>query len=175
MHEMLRRAIEAVYTPAGLAIEGVTPEAESEEYGAHRFRLDGEQVIFRVAKTTPKKIGQFVTLWKRPKPGEKTSAPGNKPAPLHVDDEISFVIIHVHDDRHRGQFIFPSSILLAKGIMANHSKKGKTAFRIYPPWTKPQATDAMKSQKWQASYFFPIDDGGHSNPEKVRSLFGKSS
>jgi hypothetical protein len=145
-----------VYTPAGFTIEGITPEDESDEYGAYRFRLNEREVVFRVAKTTPTKIGQFVTLWKRPKPDQKPSAPGNKPAALHVDDGVEFVIIHVHDKAHSGQFVFPSSILLAKGIMANQVKKGKTAFRLYPPWTKPEAAAAIKTQKWQAQYFYKI-------------------
>jgi hypothetical protein len=172
--DILQQSIEAVYIPAGFMIEAVTPEDESKEYGAHRLGLNGEEVVFRVAKTTPTKIGQFVTLWKRPKPDQKPSAPGNKPAALHIDDGIRFVVIHVHDGGiNSGQFVFPSSILLEKGIMANDLKKGKTAFRIYPPWTKPIAPDAIKTQTWQAPYFFSIDSSGYGDYKKVQTLFKK--
>jgi hypothetical protein len=37
-------------------------EAESAEYGAYTFELNDLSVRFRVAKITPTKIGQFVTL-----------------------------------------------------------------------------------------------------------------
>ncbi|MGR3973769.1 MAG: MepB family protein [Candidatus Rhabdochlamydia sp.] len=35
-------------------------EQESKEYGACRLKLDHREIIFRVAKTTPKKVGQIV-------------------------------------------------------------------------------------------------------------------
>ncbi|MBX6964218.1 MepB family protein [Alcaligenes faecalis] len=35
-------------------------EAESSEYGAFCFGLDGHTIILRVAKTTPTKLGQFI-------------------------------------------------------------------------------------------------------------------
>lgn len=41
-------------------------EVASSEYGACRLGLDDYTIVFRVAKTTPTKIGQFVTIWKRP-------------------------------------------------------------------------------------------------------------
>jgi hypothetical protein len=40
-------------------------ERESLEYAACSFKLNSMSVKFRVAKITPTKIGQFVTLWKR--------------------------------------------------------------------------------------------------------------
>ncbi|WP_435880367.1 MepB family protein [Streptomyces nondiastaticus] len=36
------------------------PEAESAKYAAHECTLDGLSIRFRVAKTTPTKVGQFV-------------------------------------------------------------------------------------------------------------------
>lgn len=42
-----------------------TREAEGSEYEACRLGLNGYNIVFRVAKTTPTKIGQFVTVWKR--------------------------------------------------------------------------------------------------------------
>ncbi|WP_239086181.1 MepB family protein [Streptomyces parvus] len=36
------------------------PEPESADCAAHRFTLDGQSVAFRVARTTPTKVGQFV-------------------------------------------------------------------------------------------------------------------
>lgn len=51
-------AIQDVYTPAGMQLTDLAiREAESAEYGASRFGLDGHTIVFRVAKTTPTKIG----------------------------------------------------------------------------------------------------------------------
>ncbi len=41
------------------------PEPESADYGAWRVGFEGHTVVVRSARTTPTKIGQFVTLWKR--------------------------------------------------------------------------------------------------------------
>lgn len=43
----------------------LTIEKESSEYGACKFKYSSMNITFRSAKTTPTKIGQFVTLWKR--------------------------------------------------------------------------------------------------------------
>jgi Uncharacterized protein conserved in bacteria len=105
-------AIQDVYKPAGMQLTGLAlREAESAEYSASRFGLDGHTIVFRVAKTTPTKIGQFVTIWKRPRSGSTI-------APLDVDDGVAFVVVSVSDATHRGQFVFDHKILASKGIMA---------------------------------------------------------
>ena len=135
-------------------------------------RDEMDPVVFRIAKTTPTKIGQFVTLWKRPKPDEKPSALGNKTAPLHCNDGIDFVVVHAQNESNCGQFIFNRTILVEKGIVASDNSRGKTAFRIYPPWSKPQATDALRSQKWQIQYFVPYTNNNSPlNLELLRKLF----
>ncbi len=65
----LKKSISNLYEPAGIKLTSYpVPESESAEYGAYCFSLDHKKVLFRIAKTTPTKIGQFVTLWKRPSP-----------------------------------------------------------------------------------------------------------
>ena len=111
-------AIQDVYTPAGMQLTGLAlREAESAEYGASRFGLDGQTIVFRVAKTTPTKIGQFVTIWKRPTSGSII-------APLDIDDGVAFVVVSVFDATHRGQFVFDHKILASKGIMPINGKGG---------------------------------------------------
>ena len=140
-------------------------EAESVEYGASRFGLDGNAIAFRVAKTTPTTIGQFVTIWKRP-------TPGGEIAPLDATDNVQFVVVSVSDATHRGQFIFNQKILIAKSIMSRNGKGGKRAIRVYPPWTNPTAMDAIKTQQWQIQCFIPLaQDGTAVSPEQVRKLF----
>ena len=160
----LSDAIRNVYGPAGLETSGAVREAESSEYGACRFRLNGQAIAFRAAKTTPTKIGQFVTLWKRP-------APGGVIAPLDVSDDVAFVAISVFDATHRGQFVFDRKTLAAKDIMSVGGKGGKRAIRVYPPWTKPMAKDAVRTQAWQIKHFLPLAGDGTAEPELVRKLF----
>ena len=52
--------------PLGKTAANIEREKESAEYGAVRFEMDGQTCLFRQAKYTPKKTGQFVVLWKRP-------------------------------------------------------------------------------------------------------------
>ncbi|MCU1752881.1 MepB family protein [Pseudomonas sp. 6D_7.1_Bac1] len=162
----LTAAIQNVYELAGMKLtQAARPEAESAEYGAARFGLDGRTIVFRVAKTTPTKIGQFVTLWKRPTPGSVI-------APLDTADGVGFVVVSVCDATHRGQFVFDPEILVSKGILSINGKGGKRAIRVYPPWVQPVAKDAVRTQQWQLRYFLPLDHNGNADAEQVRRLFG---
>ncbi|MFW7354654.1 MAG: MepB family protein [Brucella sp.] len=162
----LNDAIRNVYAQAGIQITyPVRPEAESLEYGACRFALDGHSVAYRVARPTPTKIGKFVTIWKR-------STPDSEIAPLDITDDVQFVVISVADGVHRGQFIFNQKILLAKDIMSSNGKGGKRAIRVYPPWSTPTAKDAIRTQQWQTQHFLPLAaDGTAESSEMVRKLF----
>lgn len=165
-HDVARDAVRDVYTCAGMQMtEPLQAEPESAEYGACRFGLDGHSIAFRVAKTTPTKVGQFVTIWKR-------AAPGQEIAPLDITDDVQFVVISVADNGHRGQFIFSQALLLAKGIISRHGKGGKRAIRVYPPWSKPTAKDAIRTQQWQMQHFLPLaPDGTAEAASMVRMFF----
>ncbi len=144
----LTKLIQNIYEPAGLKITSpVEYETESIEYGACRFGLNGFNIVFRTAKITPKKPGQFVTLWKRPTP--------NSPIiPLDISDNIDFVIVSVTENVYHGQFIFSHKTLVNQGILSHQSQGGKLAFRVYPSWVKPEAKAAIKTQQWQLQHFF---------------------
>lgn len=123
-------------------------EKESAEYGACTFKINEFSIRFRVSKTTPTKIGQFVTLWKR-----NINGPIE---PFDSSDDLDFVIISSRNDTSFGQFIFPKRILVEKGIISTNNKEGKRGFRVYPPWDKPENKQAQNTQKWQMSYFLKI-------------------
>ena len=76
---------ELVFKSCNQIITDLEPEAESQEYGAHRFKLNDKKIIFRVAKITPTKTGQFVSIWKRNKQGITT--------PFDHKDEVDFLLI----------------------------------------------------------------------------------
>ena len=90
---------ERLYNPCNFYISNLNIEAESQDYGAFRFVLNGKKIIFREAKITPTKTGQFVTLWKRNLE--------NKIQPFAENDDFDFVVISTKTDANLGQFVFP--------------------------------------------------------------------
>lgn len=160
-------ALAGAYRAAGLACSA-TParEAESAEYGACRLDLAGLSLAFRVAKSTPTKIGQFVTIWKRPTPHADI-------APLDGADGVDVVVVSVAEAGHggqHGQFVFDRAVLLAKGVMSQDGVGGKRAMRVYPPWTSPVAKDAIRTQQWQLRHFLPLQTDGGADPARLRAL-----
>jgi hypothetical protein len=152
------------YELAGLVVTGAAQrEQESAEYGACRFVLDERTVVFRVARTTPTKIGQFVTIWKRPMPGADI-------VPLDLDDGVDFVVVSVVDSEQHGQFIFDQAALLKHGVMSRDGHGGKRAIRVYPPWSLPLAAAAIKSQQWQLRYYVPLSLCDSSTAARLRTL-----
>jgi hypothetical protein len=126
------------------------PEAESTDYGASRFMINRKSICYRIAKTTPTKNGQFVTLWKRNSSGIIE--------PFDSLDAIDFVVVSVRKENNFGQFIFPKSVLLNKGIFSTPNKEGKRATRVYPPWDITTSKQALKTQQWQLDYFLDLSN-----------------
>lgn len=150
-----------VYSKLGLQLSSFTKESESKEYQACRFKLNDKQAISRLAKITPKKSGQFVTFWKR----EHSKII----EPFDHTDLIDFFIVNIQKENKLGQFVFPKSILIQKGILSTDSIEGKRAFRVYPPWDTPTSKQAEKTQKWQLNYFYEIGDT--IDFDKVKGLY----
>ncbi len=146
----LENVKEMVYDKCGFKITNLKLSSESVEYGACSFVLDGKTVEYRVSKITPKKAGQFVTIWKRNQFGVT--------APFDISDNLDFVLITSKSNEHIGQFIFPKSILVEKGIISRNGKGGKRGIRVYPPWDITNNKQAEKTQAWQATYFFVIEN-----------------
>ncbi|MGF6114713.1 hypothetical protein ABIE30_003231 [Janthinobacterium lividum] len=137
------------------------PEAESADYGACRADLHGKRLVLRVAKTTPTKTGQFVTVWKRPHPEADI-------APLDEADPVDVVIIAVSDGMQHGFFVFPRSVLLERGVMSRAGQCGKRALRVYPPWCAPASIQALRTQRWQAACFVAAGD-----QQRLEQMFGQ--
>lgn len=156
-------AKELIYDKCGFKSTEPLAEVESAEYGACSFKMNSKHIIYRVAKTTPTKIGQFVTLWKRSKDGPII--------PFDISDEVDFFIISTKDEGHFGQFIFPKFVLNQKGIISTNNKGGKRAIRIYPPWSNPISKQAKKTQAWQLEYFIEIVKNKLVDIAQVKRLF----
>ncbi|PZX92423.1 MepB domain containing protein [Flavobacterium aquariorum] len=137
-------------------------EAESSEYGACSFVLNNLNILFRTAKITPTKTGQFVTLWKRIAQGPIQ--------PFDSTDPINLFIVSTRKDNHFGLFIFPKSILITKEIVSD-KKEGKRAIRVYPPWDITTSKQAQKTQKWQLDYFLEIQKDQKIDLKRAKLLF----
>lgn len=150
-----------IYDKCSLELSHFKAETESQEYDACRFQLSGLNIISRSAKVTPKKVGQFVTFWKRSENGPIE--------PLHETDRFVFYIVNVRFGNHFGQFVFPKSILIKKGIISTDKKEGKRAFRVYPSWDIAKNKQAERTQKWQFNYFYEINNSTDFN--RVAELY----
>lgn len=125
--------------------ENLVIEAESTAYGAQQFTLNAHRILFRVSKITPKKMGQFVTLWKRL---------GSGPIqPFEATDAFDFIVIEIRENERDGYFVFPKSVLVEKNIFSKNNLGGKRAMRLYAPWHKADNRQAKNTQAWQIQYF----------------------
>jgi hypothetical protein len=139
-------------------------EAECADYEAFRFTTNDKFIVYRNAKITPTKIGQFVTLWKRNDDGITE--------PLNALDDVDFVIINTRKDARFGQFIFSKSALQTHGILRDKDKEGKRGFRVYPPWDVVENKQAIKTQAWQLNHFLEISEDGNIDLIRAKALFG---
>lgn len=116
LHPELEFCSREVFLPLGLDCSEVVPDPEAREYAGHTLRLGTKQVVFRVAKTTPTKAGQFVTLWQRSVNG-----------PIRPFGEAGryglFLVAARHDER-RGLFIFSAEALEGAGVLSVAGGKG---------------------------------------------------
>lgn len=150
-----------VYDKCSLEIKSFEIEQESKVYDAFRFELNGRSIIYRNAKITPKKVGQFVTFWKRHANGAIE--------PFDEFDHIDFYVVTVQTETKFGQFVFPKSVLIKKGIISTEKKEGKRGFRVYPKWDVVKSKQAERTQKWQLDYFYEIDNS--TDLKRVSELY----
>ncbi|MEU7576406.1 MepB family protein [Streptomyces sp. NPDC041068] len=151
LHGDLLAAKTLVYDTSGFACSQPVPEPESAEYAAYGFTLDGLSVAFRAAKTTPTKVGQFVTVWRRSAEGPIR--------PFDAADGIDLVVISSRDDDGFGQFVFPREVLCERGIVSRDGSDGKRGFRVYPPWVTTTSRQAARTQAWQVEHFLSLGKG----------------
>jgi len=149
LEENLKFSENKIYKKINLQISDLKIENEGKEYQACHYKLNTKTVHSRFSKITPKKIGQFVTFWKRNSEGVTE--------PHNVIDEFDILIINVKTENRFGQFIFPKSVLTKKGIISTLKKEGKRGFRVYPIWDVAINKQAIKTQEWQLNYFFELN------------------
>ncbi|MCX8534021.1 MepB family protein [Chryseobacterium luquanense] len=141
----------SVFSKFNLIISHLQPDSECEEYFGNSFQLNQFSIKFRKAKITPKKIGQFVTLWKRNPESKQTE-------PFTSEDPFDFYIVLCEQGKKSGFFFFSKQILIQKNIITTLSQDGKRGFRVYPIWDSPENKQAIKTQNWQKDFFIDFDN-----------------
>ncbi|MBL1096899.1 MepB family protein [Streptomyces coffeae] len=163
VHGDLLAAKALVYDVCGFACTEPVPEAESAEYAACAFEVDGLAVRFRVAKTTPTKTGQFVTVWQRSEQGPIR--------PFDAGDAVDLFVISSREGDRFGQFVFSCEVLRKRGIVSTDGTGGKRAFRVYPPWAETTSRQARATQAWQLEHFLDIPAAGPVDTARTRTLY----
>ncbi|MBP6740701.1 MAG: MepB family protein [Leptospiraceae bacterium] len=139
-----------LFDKLNLSLSDFEFEKESREYEASSFRLNQKVVLYRKAKITPTKSGQFVTLWKRN--GKKIIEP------FQDSDPFDFLIVLAKTEFNLGIFIFSKSILIEQGILSIKENEGKRAFRIYAAWDLAENKQSIKTKKWQTEFFLNLSE-----------------
>ena len=163
MERNLEQIKREIFDKCNFDISNFQYDSESREYDACSFALSGKIIISRNAKLTPRKAGQFVTFWKR-----SSSGPIE---PFHELDRFDFYIVNARSQERFGQFVFPKTVLVEKGIVSSTRKEGKRAFRVYSSWDVVQNKQAELAQSWQLKYFYEIDK--RVDFEKVKRLYSE--
>ena len=143
----------------GIAAADVVPDPESAGYRAHTLSLGGRRAVFRAARTTPTKAGQFVTLWRR--------SPAGPIRPFDTSDGVALFVIQAGTGAGLGQFVFPLAVLARHGVVSGSGVRGKRAMRVYPPSVETASAQARRTQAWQCGWFLPTD----APPARARELF----
>ncbi|SDD83576.1 MepB family protein [Niabella drilacis] len=145
MIEALSRIESLILKSNGLVISAMAEDPEYPARSGCSFRLSGRNIKFREAKITPKKTGQFVTLWKRNQKGQTE--------PFNVMDDFDFYMIATRQEHRFGFFLFPRHILAETQILTTGDKEGKRGFRVYADWDIAPNRQAERTKTWQTRYF----------------------
>lgn len=143
----------AHFRTRGFAVSEPQADPESRDYGAHTFHVNGLVAAFRIARTTPKKAGRFVTLWQRTMPDG-----GGPIRPFDASDRVEVFVVGVSGDEGFGHFVFSRDTLVARGVVSTDFVGGKRAMRVYPPGSAPANRTAQATQRWQLESYFPLPD-----------------
>ncbi len=154
---------ELAYSKCGFAMSNLKWNAESKDYGACSFNLNGKAIQHRASKITPTKPGQFVAIWKRNAAG--------KTAPFDFSDPVDFIIITARDGNKLGQFVFSRTVLADHGTITRNGKTGKCGIRVYPPWDTVDNKQAKTTQARQIKYFVEIKNDLSTDLNLLKKLF----
>ena len=125
IHSDLLEAYERVYLPCEYASTLLLKEPESKEYGADTFEVNHLKVRFRVAQVTPKKVGQFVTLWRRMGTGPIQ--------PFHEADLVDRFVVSVRKGESLRHLFFRSLFWSYKASFRQIRERVNELYVFIPP------------------------------------------
>ncbi len=163
IHRDLLITYELLYNPCGFHYTQPQIEEQNAEYGASLFHVNAWLIRYRVAKVTPKKEGQFVTMWHRNEMGISQ--------PYDESDTVDYYVISTRKGDRFGQFVFPKAVLVNRKVLSVNGKDGKRAIRVYPAWDNPNSRQAKKTQAWQLDYFLEIPADRPINQDRAAMLY----
>ena len=153
---------DSIFKPLDLQISDLTADLECEDYFGFNFKINQTKIKFRKSKLTPKKVGQFVTFWKRDS--------GGKTVPFDINDDFDFYMIQIEENENSGFFIFPKQILERENIISVTLKTGKRGFRIYADWHFPENKQAQKTKLWQTQFFINYSETKNEMIKKFKQI-----
>jgi hypothetical protein len=152
-----------LYSKCELTITNFKLDLEPNDYEACSFRVSDFKIVFRKAKITPKKVGQFVAIWKRALNGETR--------PYDVSDDFDFFMIQTKNESNNGYFIFSKKSLLEYNVISQNYKSGKRGMRMYPSWDRAINNQAVKTQKWQLQSFVEVNEEGCFDNDNIFEFY----
>jgi len=148
-------------------IRNIQEDAECKEYSGCNFQVESTKIRYRKAKITPKKVGQFVTLWRRNS--------HNQTEPFDVNDTVDYYMIATLDKDRMGFSLFSKNVLSEKHILTHNNNAGKRGFRVYTDWDIPTSNQAESTKKWQKDYFIDMTTDVNKNIKKFKALFNEGT
>ena len=167
MIKNITRLNNLVFKPLKLNTTEIIPDLECEDYFGFNFKINENRIKFRKSKLTPKKVGQFVTFWKRDSEG--------KTVPFDINDDFDFYIISIEENENSGVFIFPKTLLEKENLISSELKVGKRGFRIYADWHFPNSKQAEKTKLWQTQFFIDFSKKESSIIEKFETILNSKN
>ncbi|MFQ3202170.1 MAG: hypothetical protein ACI87I_000466 [Pseudoalteromonas tetraodonis] len=189
LHDELLIILQNNFAPSGYKLpnaDELIPHNQNAQYHGYAFTLNQKRIIYRKAKVTPDRPGAFLALWKRP-----ADLSNFKPIPLA--NEFDYLLVAVSSDglttsnnqvanTQSGFFLFPVELLVKKGIVTGRNQKGKTAFRVFPPWSESRAlkgtgafsNSAKVTQRWQCDYFLNQNQHGLVDLIKLNNILANA-
>jgi len=189
LYDELLVVLQNNFTPLGYKLpnaDDLIPHSQNAQYHGFAFTINHKRIIYRKAKVTPDRPGAFLALWKRP-------ADGSNSKPIPFTNEFDYLLVAVSNDGltpinnqlaniQSGLFLFPVELLVKKGIVTGTNRKGKTAFRVFPPWSESRALNgsgvfsnaAKSTQRWQCDYFLQQDQNKLIDLSKLNKILANA-
>lgn len=143
----------------------ITLSKDNQNYDSCTFTIDNKIIEYRKGHVTPKKIGHFVSFWKRNNEGNCI--------PKDREDMFTILIINVTKKEELGNnyFIFPKKVLYENNIISKNNTGGKNGFRIYSPSEKTNNKTSEKTRQWQAFYYYHISDKSNNTDIQNKIMY----